>query len=155
MKTNPLFNRVLVAAALLVGTACLSATDDAAATGSKAEAIKPSKAGIAKGMSADEVRKIIGEPLSIKHIDSAEIKAESWTYKRKLRTETTQEFVRDEQQPAFVGVGMGDANGLGSVSVPVYRLKHTTFYQVTALLMVDGTMFEARQWIETELHYEG
>jgi hypothetical protein len=50
---------------------------------------------------------------------------------------------------------MGDANGLGTVSSPVYRLKHTEFYQVTALLMVDGTMFEARQWIETEVNYEG
>jgi len=153
MKTNAIFNRVLVAAALLLGAACIHASDNAG--DSKTAATKPAKPGIAKGMSSEEVRKIIGEPKTIKHIDSAEVKAESWIYRRKLRTETTQEPVGTETQPAFVGVGMGDENGLGTVNGSIYRLKHTTFYQVTALLMVDETMMEARQWVETEVNYEG
>jgi hypothetical protein len=156
MKTNPIFNRALLVAGLLLGSTCLVANDDTSASaGPKTEATKPARTGIAKGMSADEVRKIIGEPKSIKHIDSAELKAESWIYRRKLRTETTQEQVGTESQPAFIGMGMGDENGLGTINVSIYRLKHTTFYQMTALLMVDNTMMEARQWVETEVEYEG
>lgn len=155
MKTKAILNLVPVAVALLLGAAGLVANDDPDPAGSKAEATKPSKPAIARGMSADEIRRIIGEPRTIKHIDSAELKAERWTYRRKLRTETTQEIVGDEQRPAWIGYGMGDANGLGTVSAPVYRLKHTTFYQMTALLMVDDTMMEARQWVETEVNYDG
>jgi hypothetical protein len=156
MKTSLISSRALVIAALLLGATNIAANDDAAAAaGSKAEATKPSKPGIARGMSADEIRRIIGEPKTIKKIKSEELNAEKWTYRRKLRTETTQEPVRTESQPAFVGMGMGDASGLGTINVSVYRLRHTTFYQVTALLMVDGTMIEARQWVETEVNYEG
>lgn len=151
MRTNPIFRHALIVAGLIVGTTGLFAAE----AGSKTEAPKPARAGIAKGMSAEEVRKTIGEPRRIKHIESAGLEAESWIYRRKLRTETTQEIVSDTRQPAFVGLGMGDENGLGSVSVPVYRLRHTTFYQMTALLMVDGMLMEARQWTETETHYEG
>jgi hypothetical protein len=49
---------------------------------------------------------------------------------------------------------MGE-NGMGTVISPIYRLKHTTFMQVTALLMVDGQLVTARQWVEQEVSYEG
>ncbi|HEY5551370.1 MAG TPA: hypothetical protein VIK52_05760 [Opitutaceae bacterium] len=159
MKTNPIFLRAIFIAASLLGAGCLTASgEDAPDTSTQGEAAKPAKPAkpaIQKGMSAEEVRKIIGEPAAIKHIDKEDITAETWTYRRKVRTETTQEVVGDVNQPAFVGLGMGDESGLGTASVPVYRLKHTTFYQVTALLMVDGTLVEARQWVDQEVNYEG
>lgn len=156
MKTNPIYRCAFLVAALLLGAGWLTAAGDAAAAASaKSDAAKPAKPAIEKGMAAETIRKLIGEPATIKSIDNENVKAESWIYRRKIRTETTQEPVNTENQPAFVGLGMGDENGLGTVSVPVYRLKYTTFYQVTALLMVDGTLVEARQWVEKEASYEG
>jgi hypothetical protein len=144
-------------AILLMGAACLTLAHGADAEArSKGDASKPAKPPLEQGMSAEEVRKLIGTPLEIKPIapDATELPAEKWTYRRKLRTETTQEPLSSMSQPAFVGMGTGDANGLGTVEVPVYRLKHTTFYQMTALLMVDGQLVTARQWIEQEVNYE-
>ena len=153
MKTNPIYRRAVLVAALFMGAGCLALAGDApAAAASKGDAAKPA---IEKGMSADEIRKLLGKPKSVKRIEKDDLKAESWTYRRKIRTVTTQAVVGDESQPAFVGLGMGDANGLGTVSVPVYRLKHTTYYQMTALLMVEGELVTARQWVEEEVSYEG
>lgn len=87
--------------------------------------------------------------------DTTAVNAEKWIYRRKFRSDTTQEPVSSATQPAFIGMGMGDANGLGTIEVPVYRLKHTTLYQITALLMVDGQLVTARQWVEQEVNYEG
>ena len=105
-------------------------------------------------MSADTIRDLIGEPVEIKVLESDGAKAESWIYRRKIGTEITQEAVLTEQVPAYVGPGYGDKNNTDLITVPVYRFKRTTATQVTALLMVDGTLSLARQWIERDTVYE-
>ena len=139
----------------MVGAGCLALEAEADAA-TKAGAADPVKPAIEKGMSAEDIRKLIGEPREIKPIASGEteVNAEKWIYRRKIRTDTTQEPVGSESQPAYLGPGLGE-NGMGTVQVPIYRLKHTTFIQVTALLMVDGQLVTARQWVETEVYYEG
>jgi hypothetical protein len=157
MKTNPVYRHGALVAILLTGAGCLIlANGTAAEARAKADASKPAKPPIEQGMSAEEVRKLIGEPLEIKPIapDATEVSGEKWVYRRKLHTETTTEPVRSETLPAYLGPGMGE-NGMGTVISPIYRLKHTTFMQVTALLMVDGQLVTARQWVEQEVSYEG
>jgi len=146
MKVSSIARPAAILAGLMVVAAGLVAGGEPTA--------KTSKPNLEQGMSAAEVRAIVGDPVEIKSMESKEAKAEQWIYRRKVRTETTQEAVSFEEQPAFIGLGVGNENGLGTVSVPVYRLKYTTFYQITALLMVNDTLIMARQWMEQNVSYE-
>lgn len=54
-----------------------------------------------KGMSAEQVRALVGEPRTIKPGESADMKVELWTYTRKIWTTTTTEATRTREVPYF------------------------------------------------------
>lgn len=134
----------------LFGAGSLVAADADSQAGSE----KTAKPSVAKGMTAEEVRRSIGDPFKIKPIKNEDVKAESWIYRRTVRTDTTQEAVMTEQLPAFVGAATANPDGMGTVTVPVYRFKTTTITQVTALLMVDDKLEFAKQWLERDVRYD-
>jgi len=109
---------------------------------------------IEKGMDADAILAALGKPFEVKPIQSDDkaVHAENWIYRRKLKE--TSEQVPDSQGtvPAYVGT---DASGVHIADVPIvtYRNKHITTYQVTALLMINGKLELARQWLDEDSFY--
>jgi hypothetical protein len=109
-----------------------------------------SKPRLEKGMSAEEIRQLLGRPNDIAKVKSPDDNAERWTYRRKIgqtveQTANTRTFVL-----AMTGVNGDLAPQIGPVPVPEYRLKYIAAYQVTALLIVDGKLEFGRQWYERD-----
>ncbi|HEU5080578.1 MAG TPA: hypothetical protein VFT72_15305 [Opitutaceae bacterium] len=101
-----------------------------------------------KGMLADDIIKQIGRPAEVKPMDAPEGKAEMWTYRRVVRQRVEQKATKVKMVPAFKGInGDGSAN-IGDTPDLDYQLEHITDYQMTALLIVDGKLVMARQWME-------
>jgi len=108
-----------------------------------------SKPVLDKGMDAATILQLAGKPDEVRPIKSNETKAETWIYRRKLgqtvfQTANTQAYI-----PAMVGFNAGGPV-IGQALVPDYRLKYARAYQMTALLMVDGKLHLAKQWVTQE-----
>ena len=102
-----------------------------------------------KGMPGTAIRQLVGKPDEIRDLNSPDVKAEKWIYRRKLTEGTYQTANMQTTIPAMV---WGGDSGMkqGEAIVPDYRLKFYRVYQVTALLMVDGKLERGRQWTERE-----
>lgn len=120
-----------------------------------AAAAAPAKPALAKGMSAEEIVKIVGQPDSVRPLEnSVNVKAEVWTYRRLMHEEVRETATNTSTIPTYVGPMGGGPQGMGSVPSLEYKLERVRTYQVTALLMVDGRLTMARQWKEQERHYD-
>ena len=110
------------------------------------------KRALERGMSAEEIIQAIGQPASVVPMETAEGKAETWTYRRLLDTRVYQSADGVTSVPAFIGM---TATGpmIGEAFAPEYRLKHRKTYQVTSLLMFDGKLVVAKQWREADESY--
>ena len=142
MKTRSL--RVLLATfgCFALGSAALSAAP-------AKEAAKKARPALTKGMSAEEVRGIVGQPTEVEAIKTDEGKAEKWTYRREVDHTVIQTANTERTIPAFTGHN-ADGPVIGTAIVPDYRLKHVYTYQVTSLLMFEGRLVVAKQWLERE-----
>ncbi|HEX2854815.1 MAG TPA: hypothetical protein VHO24_16400 [Opitutaceae bacterium] len=138
----------LASAALVFAAETKPATPAAQASGAPAARSAPTA--LQEGMTAEEVQRIIGKPAEIKPMESPEGKAETWTYRRVLGKETTQEAVSTSSVPAFNGL----PNTMGAAVTLQYRLKHTVTHQVTTLLMFEGKLVKARQWVSKSVSYD-
>lgn len=156
MKSRVIFNSGCVLAACLTGTALLTAAEAAPAKENRnappEAAATRTKPVLDKGLTAEQVEKLVGKPTAIKPMDApAGSKAEMWIYRRKAATNTRQVEIATSGMAGFVGHGMEHLKG--DVSVPEYQVENTILYQITALLMVDGKLVLARQWKETERNF--
>lgn len=124
--SNPLIAAFLLFAVSFAGGSAAetkpAASDDPA---SKQAKTKSAPIALEKGMTAEEVQRIIGKPAEIKPMESPEGKAETWTYRRVLDRQTTQEAVSTSSVPAFNGL----PDTMGSAVTLQYRLKYTTTHQ--------------------------
>ena len=114
-----------------------------------AETTAAAKPVLAKGMEGTAIRQLIGQPDEIRGLNSPDVKAEKWIYRRKVTEGTYQTANMQTTIPAMV---WGSERGMkqGEAIVPDYRLKFYRVYQVTALLIVDGKLEHGRQWTERE-----
>src|SRR5690349_13898361 len=110
---------------------------------------QPSAPVLEKGMEADAIRQLVGQPSEIDPVKSTEVKAEKWIYRRKVTQGTYQTANTEARIPALVGTSAGGLI-VGETIVPEYRLKFVKVYQVTALLMINGKLERGRQWTERE-----
>lgn len=104
---------------------------------------------IKKGMSAEMVLQIVGKPAEVKPMASPEGKAEVWVYRRLADAWTTQTAATTETVMVYAGLGL-DNDGIRPLTVPSQRTERVRVYQVTSLLMFNGTLIEARQRYEKE-----
>jgi outer membrane protein assembly factor BamE (lipoprotein component of BamABCDE complex) len=156
MKLRPLYLAAATVASLLVGFTVASGaeTKNETPAAPSASAINPAAKRAAtpleEGMTAEDIQRIIGKPAEIKPIDSPEGKAETWTYRRVLDKQTTQEPVSTSSVPAFNGL----PDKMGSAVTLEYRIKHTTTHQITTLLMFEGKLVKAKQWVTKTVSYD-
>lgn len=103
-----------------------------------------------KGMDAETIRSMYGQPAEVIALESDGMKAEKWIYRRKMKDQITQVETGVTMQPAFIGNSGTGSPMIGTAAVPEYRLKYFKVSQVTALLMVEGKLERAKQWTERE-----
>jgi hypothetical protein len=152
MKTRTIPRNLLPAAALLVGLLgagspafCAEAGAGAQPTaGTKPMAARPV---LAKGMAAELIIQLIGKPIEVIPLTVEGGKAEKWIYRRVVDKRTTQTAATTHDIPSLVGYSI---NGpvIGTAVELDYHLLHVTIYQVTSLLVFDGHLVLAKQWME-------
>jgi outer membrane protein assembly factor BamE (lipoprotein component of BamABCDE complex) len=101
------------------------------------------------GSTADEIVQLVGKPLDVTPKPSPEGKAEVWTYRRIV-----------DQTTGQVASGMNNVQAYnpipgttGSAPDLQFKLVHYTIYQVTSLLVFDGKLVTAKQWLEKVADY--
>ena len=100
-----------------------------------------------KNMAAAEIVRLIGQPDEIQPMKAEGVKAEKWTYRRRVNQTVFQTANTQTTIPAMVGVD-GGGMVIGQAVVPDYRLKYAEIHQVTVLLLIDGRLHLGRQWFE-------
>jgi len=124
------------------------------APGQEAAQLSSAKAPLEKGMTAAEIVARIGKPADVRPIAAPEGNAEVWTYRR-LRHEHVQQVAATvTMAPALTGMNDHGTAAFGTVPDLDFHLEHVRDYQVTALLMFDGKLVMARQWMERERHID-
>jgi len=117
--------------------------------------MKSDRQPLEKGMRADVVRQLVGDPAEIHPIKAPEGSAEKWIYRRVVDTRTRLVNIGEGmvschyESPEFT-----DMPFARRVGIPITRMERTTIYQVTALLMCDNQLVVARQWKEAKACYE-
>jgi len=140
----------LISGFALAGAASL-ALGPLRATAEEAKATKPP---LEKGMTAETIVALVGKPLEVRPIDSPSGKAEVWTYRRLAKRQVTQSAVTQSMVPTYTGINMFNTSGNGFVPQLEFHLEHIDIYQVTALLLFDGKLVSARQWLEQSRRFE-
>lgn len=136
MNTPPSVRLVIAAFALLVvSVSSARAEEDKAAPNEPAKKPVHNPHGwpvLKKGMPAEELRRAIGDPDSVKPLETKEGAGEVWTYRRVARSST---------KPISLGGGQD-------------RLERTTIYQVSSLLIFDGKFVAATQKLEEDRRFD-
>jgi hypothetical protein len=163
MKSSSAATATLMAFALLAAPGGVTAAESAAKAppaekagpAAKDIALK-AKPVLAKGMEADLILKNFGQPYEIKPMEAPDkdTKVERWIFRRKVKETTTQTASGQTMVPAYAGFGGGGEPTIREVPVVEYRLKRTTIYQVTELLMINGKLELAKQWMGQEEKYQ-
>jgi hypothetical protein len=115
---------------------------------------RSSKPALDRGMSAAEVKAIVGQPLQVRPMKTAEGNAEVWTYRRELENHTRQTATQIEFVPAFSGIGATGQSMIRTRPQEVYSLENIVTDQVTELLMFDGQLVKGKQWNESRRSYQ-
>lgn len=109
-----------------------------------------------KGMEADLILKNFGQPYEIKPMETPDkdTKVERWIYRRKVKETTIQTASGQTMVPTYSGFGGSGAPTITEVAVPEFRPKLVIIYQVTELLMINGKLELAKQWMGQEEKYQ-
>jgi hypothetical protein len=112
-----------------------------------AEATTKAKPALELGMTPEQILAAIGKPQEVKPMPTAEGKAEVWTYRRVLHREVVQVAASTRDVPVYLGVYSSE---LGTAKEFIYNQVRRTKYQVTALLVFEGQLTSAKQWVEVK-----
>lgn len=135
-------NSRLLVALVLAGVGGFAST--AAAAGNENRTEEKTHPVIKQGMTSEVVLATVGKPAEVRPMQSPEGQAEVWTYRRVFRRDTSQIATGVEEIPAFVGT-----NGPpGWTKQVTHSIRTVTIYQVTSLLMFNGQVLTAKQWLE-------
>lgn len=96
---------------------------------------------IAKGMTADEVLRRLGEPAEKRPMTTPAGQAEVWVYRRKVGTVRRQTATDIEEIP-YVDIATGQVR---TVPQPKYSMETIDVEEDTSLLIFDGKLIEWKQ----------
>ena len=98
---------------------------------------------IAIGMSAAQVREVVGEPTRIKKVPRAEgVESEIWYYETKVKVGAHEEPLSTRDVP-YVNPKTGIQE---IIKEPVYTLVHEYLTETTALVLVDGVLTGSKRY---------
>lgn len=152
--------RVLASLALIaLFAACANAPSPSAPAGAgtgptAAAADDHPERTLKKGMTAEQVRQIMGAPAEINPRPATAGRAEAWVYRRTIIGPPQQ--VQVGTKPITVMVQ--DADGVYRARViqeePIYRLAHDRIIETIHLLMFDGQLLEEATTAKREQEFE-
>ena len=135
---------------ILMGGVANASTETKDAPPSVAASAKPAKPALEKGMDAAAVVRVIGKPDSVAPMASPEGKAETWTYRRLLNKTTKQTIASVQAVPSFNG-SAGTGTDYSQMRPEFkYGFEHISTFQVTQILMFNGSLVTAKQWTQRE-----
>lgn len=137
-KTFPFLSAAILLVNLQVGCANAPATakDDAPKAASTAVAKNPFPE-LKVGMTADQIRAKLGDPVEVRPMESKTGKAEVWTFHLERTVNTTQVATSTRDVPAFA---LNTVDKLTTYPDMVYSLADQTAVTILSLLMVDGRL---------------
>lgn len=107
------------------------------------------------GMTAAEVKGIMGEPAEISPVQSPAGKAERWMYYRTTHGASAQVQVGMSSTPTST---MYDSNGklvvLKTLDVPIYKMQTEYFDETINLLMYDGRFVQYKRIAKSRLLFD-
>ena len=109
-------------------------------------------AAVQQGMTAEEVRSLVGEPKEIKPMKTAGLKSEVWLYDRKIADLTRMSDVGDVEVPVInpiTGVTSTTKNTIMNL-----REEDITVYETVEVLMIDGHLaaLKRKQWSDRKYY---
>ena len=151
MSRNPL--RVLSCViGLALGMTPAVRADSAGAPAAAAQ--KPAKRMLEKGMTADAVVKMIGQPKEVKELPSKDGKAETWIYRKQVGIRNIDIPNGQREVPVFMGMLSSGADSMKMTTEILYIKRRIAVYQVTSLLMFNGQLVLAKQTLEESENFE-
>ncbi len=145
--------------ALLAG--CASAPPPSPGVGDRSAAspatTAPSgpEATLQKGMTAEAVRAIMGEPSETKPMKTPAGQAEIWIYHRKTQGSVQQVMVGMKSTPiTTVNNNTGQATVLQTIDEPILRQQTEIFEETVNLLIFDGRFIEQSRSVQRHLKFE-
>ena len=148
--THLLLGAGLALSFCLPNSAVRAAENAKTAVAVKDEAKKTTRPTVSIGMSAAEVRELIGQPAQVKPYKKGEVRAEIWCYSYDQST-----GVR------LVSTGMRDVpfynfriGAMDTYKEPIYGQERLVLVETTELLMVDGVLASAKRYREQQRNYE-
>jgi hypothetical protein len=154
----PAFFSIAIAALLVSCTNVPSPTapvGTGAGSGPTATAISdgPERA-LQNGMTADEVKHIMGEPAEIKPMESPTGKAEVWVYHRTVFGHVEQIQIGSEAIKDSTSGSDGMVHTGTLAEVPIYKQAVHKDLETISLLMFDGKFISQKLTVEKRLEYQ-
>lgn len=106
-----------------------------------------------KGMTAEAVKRIMGEPAEIKPMQSPTGKAEVWVYHRTSSAPIQQVQVGTRSTDITTIGGDGQAHVANRIEEPVFAQKIEIVDETVSLLMFDGKFIEQKESVQKRLEY--
>jgi hypothetical protein len=141
---------LLACGTLLTLPACLIAASapaspaPAAPAAAAPEAKAGPEAGLQRGMSAADVKKIMGAPATVQAMEAPSGKAEIWTYTREIESRSAQ--VQVGSKP--ITITQTDANNqIHTTTIaeePIFKMQHVTVVEQVDLLMFNDHFLEKK-----------
>ncbi len=107
-----------------------------------------------KGMTAEAVKRIMGEPAEIKPMPSPTGKAEIWVYHRTSSAPNQQVQVGTRSTAVTTIGGDGQAHVAQTIEEPVFAQQIQIVEETISLLMFDGKLVEQKESAQTRLEYK-
>jgi hypothetical protein len=153
LRASSLFSAAVIA--LLAG--CATAPPPSSATGGRPEtspaktAIVRPETALKKGMTAAEVKRIMGEPVEKRPMKAPSGKAEVWVYHRSTNGLVKQVQVGSISTPLTTKSTSGAIVVLGSVNEPVFKQATEVLDETISLLMFDDIYIQISQSSEAHM----
>lgn len=139
----------MVMSASILGSCSSSSNSPASPTPTRAATEPNPFARIKKGMTAAEVREILGAPASVEPGPNQELKSEIWVYNRPVQSTTTQAATTVRQVDAVDPISGQNI----TVPEPVYQTVVVRISETAQLLMIDGKLIEWKTTREAFRNY--
>lgn len=107
-----------------------------------------------KGMTAEAVKRIMGEPAEIKPMQSPTGKAEVWVYHRTSSVPVRQVQVGTRFTNETMIAGDGQTHVAQRVEAPVFALEIQIVDETISLLLFDGKLVEHKESAQKRLEYK-
>jgi hypothetical protein len=107
-----------------------------------------------KGMTAEAVKRIMGEPVEIKPMPSPDGKAEVWVFHRMSSVPVQQVQVGTRSTDITTIGGDGQAHVAQSIAEPVFAQQIEIVDETISLLMFNGKYVEQKQSVQKRLEYK-